>query len=155
MAIFKITKADCDKIIALPKEIDQDIHWSIKENAAWAEATLPVKCEWPGSLELRITVNTDLPSKYSLTVLLNQVYRIKGLDVNGSHSNKCTDKKIWISQTHKHDWSEACPDGHAYTPADITGTTIETALNQFCKECNIIFRGTFRPVPMKPRMTGV
>jgi hypothetical protein len=155
MAIFKITKSDCDKIISIPKEISQDLHWSIKTNESWAEATLPIRCGWPGSLELIITVNTNLPSKYSMTILLNQAYRIKGLDVNGSHSNKCTDKIIWAGMTHKHDWSEICPDGHAYTPNDITGVTIEEVLNQFCKECNIIFKGVFNPMPVQSRMTVV
>ena len=155
MAIFKITQVDCERILALPKEISQNVRWSIKGNNSWAEATLSVKCEWSGHIELRITVNTALPWKYSMNILLNQAYRVKGLDVNGSHSNKCTDGQIWLCQTHKHDWSEVCPDGHAYTPTDITGDTIETVLNQFCQECNINFRGSFQPVPMKPRMKGV
>jgi len=154
MSIFNVTKSDCDKILSLPKTINRDVRWSLKPNEAWAITTLPVKCQWPGNLELRITVNTELPSKYSMSILLNQV-RIKALDINGSHSNKCTDKKIWAGQTHKHDWSDVCPDGHAYTPIDITGVTIETVLNEFCKECNIVFKGTYLPVPMNPRMTGV
>ena len=154
MAIFKVTQADCAKILSLPKEIDQGVRWSMKGNE-WAEATLLIKCELPGRLELRVTVNTNLPAKFSMTVLLNQAFRIKGLDVNGSHSNKCTDEQIWVGQTHKHDWTEACPDGHAYTPNDITGDTIETVLKQFCKECNIVFKGTFSPVPIKPRMAGI
>jgi len=155
VAIFKITQADCARILAISKEIDQGVRWSFKGNESWVEATLPVRSKWPGQLQLRITVNTELPSKYSMNLLLNQAYRVKGLDINGSHSNKCTDGQIWLCQTHKHDWSEACPDGHAYTPTDISGDTIEAILNQFCQECNIVFTGSFQPVPMKPRMTGV
>jgi hypothetical protein len=155
VAVFKITQADCAKILAMPKEIDQSVRWSQKGNISWAETSLTVKCEWPGQLELKITVNTELPSKYSMTLLLNQAHRVKGLDVNGSHSNKCTDGKKWLCETHKHDWSESCPDGHAYSPDDITGETIEEVLKQFCLECNINFKGSFRPVPMKPRMMGV
>ena len=76
MAIFKITQADCAKILAISKEIDQGVRWSFKGNESWAEATLPVRSKWPGRLELRITVNTELPSKYSMNLLLNQAYRV-------------------------------------------------------------------------------
>ena len=154
MSVFNITKSACTQVLALQKTIGHDVVWTTKQNEAWAEARLPIKAQWPGSLELVITVNTALPSKYSMSIMLNQV-RIKALDVNGSHSNKCTDKIIWAAQTHKHDWSDVCPDGHAYTPTDITGSTIADVLNQFCKECNIVFSGTFTPVPMTPTMNGV
>jgi hypothetical protein len=154
MSAFKITKADCDRVLAISKDITHDLSWSVKPNRAWVEASLPIKSEFPGDLELRITVNTILPSKFSFSILLNQI-RIKSLDVNGSHSNKCTDQKIWAGETHKHDWSQVCPDGHAYTPTDITGSTVQAVLNQFCQECKIVFTGKYQPVPINAALPGV
>jgi hypothetical protein len=105
-------------------------------------------------MELRVTLNTLIPTKYSFSILWNQI-RVKSLDVNGSHRNKCTDGKTWASQTHKHDWSQVCPDGHAYTPADITGETVQTVLNEFCIECNITFGGKYQPAPIRQPLPRV
>jgi len=155
MAVFKVSQADCDRILALTKVIDQDIHWTAKTNEAWAQANLLIKSNDPGRLELIITINIMIPAIYSMTILYNQAHVIKRLDVNGSHLNKCSDGTRWNHQTHKHTWSEVCPDAHAYTPDDITGTTVEEVLKQFCQECNITFKGKFTPVPIRQRMAGL
>ena len=155
MARFPITERECNSIIALPKAIRANITWIEKANKAWVTSKLPVECEFKGRLEVIITVNVEEPSIFSITLLLNGAYRIRGLDVRGSHYNKCSDHQRWHCQTHKHPWTESCPGGHAYTPTDITGTTIQEMFPQFCRECNVDFRGQFRPAPTQAELPGM
>jgi hypothetical protein len=155
MARFPITETECNQIIAMPKTITSDISWTSKPNKSWSACRLDVQTNARLNLEIRITVNNDDPSKFSIVLLLNALYRIKGLCFRGSHENKCTDKLRWNSQLHKHIWSDSCPGGHAYTPSDITGSTLQEVFNQFCNECNITFSGYFKPLPIQTSFTGV
>ncbi|MFC1592840.1 DUF6978 family protein [Candidatus Omnitrophota bacterium] len=155
MARLPITESECDKVLALPKQIAADIVWTQKSNKSWATSVLPVESDLKSKLEVILTVNVEEPSKFSFTLLLNGIHRLRGLDIKGSHHNKCSDQHRWDGQTHKHAWQDSCPGGHAYTPADITGTGIMEAFVQFCGECNIDFRGNFNPLPGQSQLVGI
>ncbi len=155
MAKFSITEKECSEILALRKRIKDDISWTQKPNKSWSTAKVTVENAVRMKLEIRITVNNEESSKFSVIFLLNGTYRIWGLDVGGSHNNKCTDNKRWDCQIHKHCWNDACPGGHAYTPVDITGTTLREIFEQFCNECNIEFEGYFNPLPIQKQLKGV
>ena len=155
MARFPITERERDSIIAVPKYIRDNVTWIQKPNKSWATSKMAIEGNFKGQLYLIATVNTEEPSKYSLTLLLNGVHRLTGLDVRGSHHNKCSDQQHWYQQLHKHTWSDNCPGGHAYTPIDITGTTLQEVFTEFCKECNIDFRGRFNPVLTQAQIPGI
>jgi len=155
MARFPITETECGQILSAPKTITADVSWTSKANKSWSACRLDVETDARLSLDIRITVNNDEPSKFSIVLLLNGLHRIRSLCYRGSHENKCTDKLRWNSQLHKHTWSDNCPGGHAYTPSDITGTTLQEVFEQFCKECNIRFLGHFKPLPIQSSLTGV
>ncbi len=99
------------------------------------------------NLKIVITLNKYEPTIYSFALIFNNAFRIRGLDVNGSHSNKHTNAEKWISKTHKHKWTNQCRDRFAYTPNDITADDVEGKLKQFCKECNILYQGSLADVP--------
>ncbi len=155
MPRFPISESECNKIIALPKRIRENISWVKKDNKSWVTCKVPVEGDFKGQLELIMTVNVEEPSKFSFTLLLNGAHRIYGLDVGGSHSNKCSDQQKWHGETHKHPWTDVCPSGHAYTPTEITGTTLQEVFMQFCNECNMDFRGHFSPAPTQPQLLGI
>lgn len=155
MARFPITEIECDKVLAIPKQITANIVWTQKSNKSWARSVLPVESDLKSKLEVILTVNVEEPSKFSFTLLLNGIYRMRGLDIRGSHHNKCSDQQRWDGQIHKHSWQDSCPGGHAYTPADITGAGIKNTFAQFCKECNIDFQGYFNPLPGQSQLVGI
>ena len=146
MARFPITEIECEQILALPKQIKADILWTQKSKKSWGTSKIPVEI---------LTVNIEEPSKFSITLLLNGIHRIRGLDMNGSHINKCSDQKRWDGTTHKHCWKDICPGGHAYMPTDITSVGLKEVFMQFCKECNIAFLGHFNPLPVQPQLMGI
>jgi hypothetical protein len=103
------------------------------------------------NLKVVITINRFSYEKYSCTLILNNSFRIRGLDVKSSHTNKCKDKNNWKAETHKHKWVEKCRDGWAYTPTDIDESSIPSAINSFFKECNINHNGRIDRLP--PQLT--
>ncbi len=155
MARFPITESECEQILALPKQIRADITWSQKPNKSWGTSKVPVESDLKSKLEVILTANIEEPSKFSITLLINGIHRIRGLDISGSHINKCSDQKRWDETTHKHCWKDTCPGGHAYTPIDITSVGLKEVFIQFCKECNIDFLGHFNPLPVQPQLTGI
>ena len=146
MARFAVTEEECNRILSMPKTVDAKVSWVSKANKSWSACRLEVVNEANLNLEIRITVNNYQLEKFSIVLLLNGIHRIKGLCYAGSHINKCSDGKRWTCQLHKHSWSDICPGGHAYTPNDITGTTLGDVFDQFCNECNVTFTGDFRPL---------
>lgn len=158
MPKFPITEAESEALISAQKQIISDVSWSQKSSKSWSTAKLPVeatKGSLQGQLELIITVNTELPSKFSMTLVLNGAHIIRRLDIGGSHSNSSSDRKRWHQQTHKHTWSDQHAISHAYTPQGITGSNLCDVFTQFCKECNIVFKGQFHDAAAQPQLPGV
>ncbi|MCD6391623.1 MAG: hypothetical protein J7L92_06520 [Dehalococcoidia bacterium] len=155
MAKFPVTDGECAKILAASKVITADVVWTRKHNKSWATSVLPVENDLKYKLEVILTASIEEPSKFSFTLLLNGNYRIRGLDINGSHYNKCSGQQRWVGQTHKHTWQDSCPGGHAYTPIEIDGTGINETFVQFCRECNIDFRGNFKVLTGQSQLVGI
>jgi|GEM_PF-2395938 len=157
MPRLAITETDCQQILGALKQIEANITWTQKASKAWVTCRVPivVPSDIKGRVELVMTVNMEEPSKFSFSLLLNNAHRITGLDVNGSHINKCSDGQRWDHQTHKHSWSDTCPGGHAYTPPDISGGSVEEVFRQFCTESKIAFTGAFLPAPLQPGLRGL
>lgn len=155
MAKLPITENECNLILSLAKHVSEDVVWVKKANKTWASSKVSVESNFKGKLDIILTVNMDELSKFSITLLCNSTHRIRGLDMNGSHHNKCSDQSRWNSATHKHSWRDDCPGGHAYTPSDITKIDIGDVFLQFCKECNVTFNGKFNSLPIQMKLTGV
>lgn len=146
MAKPPITEKECNQILSMPKRITSDISWTSKSNKSWSTCKLQVQNDANLNLDVYITVNNYELQRFSVVLLLNGVHRIRGLCHSSSHLNKCSNGKRWDCAMHKHSWSDSCPGGHAYTPIDITGSTLGEVFVQFCNECNIDFIGNFRPL---------
>jgi len=145
MARISLTEMQVNNILKSPKDITEDINWITL--GSWHKCELNVRNRLKVDLKLFINVNSKIPSLYSLSLILNNRYRIVGLDVNGSHTNKHTDTNKWKNKTHKHRWTDVCHESWAYTPTDVKTSTLKEAFNSFCKECNIDFKGEFRTLP--------
>ena len=148
MAISALSETDVESIIREKKQIRDDVRWQSKPNRSWLTAGLDVIHPRHIKLTMHLNINTLLREKFTYALFLNGSYRIRALDINGSHKNKHHDANEWISQIHKHKWTDKCYDRFAYTPDDITGSSHEDIFRQFCVECNIDFLGTFHRLPL-------
>ncbi len=155
MARLPITESECNNILLLPKQITSDIVWTKKTNKSWASSKVSVESGLKSKLDVVLTVNVEEPSKFSITLLLSSMHRIRSLDMCGSHYNKCSDRQRWDSSMHKHCWNDYCPGGHAYTPTDINGVGLRDVFTQFCNECNIKFLGHFNPLPIQIQLPRI
>lgn len=149
MARIPLTDAEVQKILQIPKVVNEDVVWHLTPNQSWAKCELNVENKLKTNLKLYLNWNCDEPSLFSFSLIQNNAYRIAGLDFNGSHKNQHTDDKVWKGETHKHRWTEKCRDSWAYTPENITNKDIREVFKIFCKECNIEFKGKFSLLPSR------
>ncbi len=153
MARIPLTGEEADRIIQVQKQISQDVQWRQDINESWVKCELEVENTMKVNLKLHLNQNSYEPSLFSFSLILNNAYRIRGLDFNGSHKNRHMDDRQWHAETHKHKWTDRCRDSFAYTPTDITANILEEVFRQFCSECSIEFSGRFRSPP--PRQLGL
>lgn len=78
---------------------------------------------------------------------MNNAFRVRGLDVNGSHGNRHTNSERWVGRTHKHRWTDPCQGRFAYTPTDILSQTVDEQLREFCVESGITGSVTLDSLP--------
>ena len=150
MARIPLTEQEAERIVQDRKRVGEDVQWrKADEGESWLKCELNVENSLRANLKLYLNWNTEEPMLFSFSLILSNAYRIRGLDFNGSHKNRHTDRKRWQSETHKHKWTDACRDSFAYTPNDITAELIEEVFRQFCVECNIEFTGGFSSAPPK------
>lgn len=148
MAVPHIREAQVDLLLREGDLRIEGTHvWHESANRSWVKAEIPVDNSKSASLRLTITANQELPNRFSIALLFNSTLRIRGLCMEGSHSNKHTNKDKWIGELHKHKWSDDCQDRFAYTPTDITGTNIQEILEQFCAECGIQCSALLAEIP--------
>ena len=78
--------------------------------------------------------------KLSYVLLRRGTGRIYGLDLGAAHRNP--DQRE-VGATHKHHWTTAFRDKHAYVPGDITASWDEPVhvWEQFCTEARIAHDG--------------
>lgn len=139
---------NCDKIIK------EDIKWIQKNDKKYTiEFNVPIEVNYPGKFVLIGTYNYSL-NRFTFTILYNNEFRIKALDIGKGHKNP--DKKR-IGKKHKHKWTDKYKDKWAYEPNDITtGASIEQIFYEFLKECNIIYTGNkFTIPPYQLEMDGL
>lgn len=150
MARILLTEQEVERIIGANKRIHGDMEWQYRENEGYAKCQLSVANTLGVNLKMVANVNMEESSIYSFSLILSNAYRIRGLDVSGSHRNKHTNNSEWRGTTHKHRWSDRCRESFAYTPKEsILPQNIEKAFRTFCQECNIDFEGTVRTLPPK------
>lgn len=150
MARTPLTAQTVDGIISASKSIQGDVMWAYRPIEGYTKCQIAVNNELGLNLKIYGNLNMEETSIFSFSLILNNAYRIRGLDVNGSHGNKHTDRNEWRSKTHKHKWSDHCREAFAYTPEDIFNPKdIEQAFKTFCQECNIDFKGVVKTIPPK------
>ena len=149
MAVSQVSEKDVDDLLKISDlEAVGTASWKCSSNKSWYRAEVEVQSgKVSVNLKIVITVNMYEPTIYSFALIYNNAFRIRGLDINGSHSNKHTNSEKWIATTHKHKWTNECRDRFAYTPNDITAEDIGGRLEQFCGECNIQYGATLNELP--------
>ena len=152
MARIPLTEDEADRLVAAPKTISGDLVWSHDVDRGWAKSELKVASELGVDLRVYSNINMKEPSLFSFALLVNRVFRIRGLCINRGHVNKHTNNEKWWPGTHKHRWTDRCRDRFAYTPAESISSDVGEAFRQFCTECAITFDGQIRPLP--PRQIG-
>jgi len=99
MARIPLNEAEVAKIMQTSKAIVQDIHWEKNPNESWFKSEVEVKNRLRLNLKMHLNANARDYCLYSFTLILNNAFRIAGLDVNGSHKNKHTDSNNWMGET--------------------------------------------------------
>lgn len=148
MAKILLTEQQADRIVTAQKSINTNVEWAYHLNEGYAKCQLTVANALGMNLKVYGNVNIEEPTIFSFSLILNNAYRIRGLDVSGSHKNKHTDSSEWRGATHKHRWSDRCREAFAYTAKEaIPSDDIAQAFKTFCNECNIDFVGEVRSIP--------
>lgn len=154
MARILLTEQQADVIVSAQKSINTNVEWTYRPTEGYAKCQLIVANSLGINLKVYGNVNIEEPTIFSFSLILNNAYRIRGLDVSGSHKNKHTDSNEWRGETHKHKWSDRCREAYAYTPTEtIQPQDPAQAFKTFCNECKIEFAGEVKPVP--PRQFGM
>lgn len=149
MAVPQIREAQVDLLLREGKlRVEGDFVWHEGANKSWAKTEIPVRNNKSASLRLCITANQFFPGSYRFALLFNTTLRIRGMCVNGSHSNKHTNREKWQGQTHLHKWKDDCQDRFAESTS-IAGSTAQELLEKFCAECNIECSATLADTPVK------
>ncbi len=144
MARIPLTEDEAERLVAAPKTITGDLVWSHDVDRGWAKSELRVTSDLGVDLRLYANINMKEPSLFSFALLVNRVFRIRGLCINKGHVNKHTNKEKWSPGTHNHRWTDACRDRFAYTPAEDISLDVGEAFQQFCAECSITFNGQIK-----------
>ncbi len=85
------------------------------------------------------------------------------LDVRGSHFNRRTDSRMWINQTHLHEWRDPYKDAHAVDPpppwppewfrdddTKVTSDQLRELFEMFCRMFHVKLGGAYHWVdPLK------
>jgi hypothetical protein len=138
MAVPQIREAYVDDLLQNGDlRIEGLYTWQSSANKSWARVQIPVESNKSRSLKIVITANLEYPGFYSISLLLNNANRIRALDVNGSHSNKHTNRDKWIGQSHFHKWTDVCHDRFCYSPTIPLGNSVQEDLEHFCEEVGI------------------
>jgi hypothetical protein len=150
MARILLTEQEAERIVAASKSINTNVEWTYRPSEGYAKCQLAVRNVLGVNLKVYGNVNMEEPTIFSFSLIVNNAYRIRGLDVNGSHRNRHTDDNEWRGMTHKHRWSDRCREAFAYTPPEaIYPNDIGQAFRTFCDECSIKFEGEVEIVPPK------
>jgi hypothetical protein len=149
MAVAQVREQDVEALLASGAlSVTGAYTWQHSSHKSWIRAMLPVTVQRqkPPTLRIVATVPLQRLTRFNFVLLWNNV-RVRGLCIEGSHTNRHTNDERWIHQTHKHRWSDVCQDRFAYTPTDITAVDAQGLLAQFCAECGIDCTATLAEVP--------
>jgi hypothetical protein len=138
------TESDLDAILNDPtKMINGDIRWHEDEDHSPAvEFLVAVESNSGYQLKIRGSYNIKCNS-LGFSMLLGGCGRIYGLDIGTDHRNP-KPENVNVGKLHKHKWTDAHKDKHAYVPDDITAGTdnVVKVWQEFCAEAKIIHNGT-------------
>ena len=154
MPRIPLTESEANRLITAPKSIRDDLAWTNNPNEGWAKSEMRVANDMGADLRVYANVNMKEPTRFSFSLILSRNFRILGLDVNGGHVNKHTNREEWRPGTHMQRWTDRCRDRFAYTPEEEISEDLGEAFVQFCSECNIDFQGQVRPLPARQLSLG-
>ncbi|MEN9646648.1 MAG: hypothetical protein RL238_3317 [Actinomycetota bacterium] len=157
-----LTEREADHIVEhVPMKIASQVEW-LEHRGFW-KAVVPVTgAGVTTSLVMDLTINKQLPGKYTMQLRQRSGVNIRRLDVRGSHSNRpeTGNSERWQSRTHKHRYRDMFEDAFAYTPTDIPDTTSSPfhpepdehgrVFEAFCGECGIDHAGQWTDPPGEP-----
>lgn len=141
-----LTESEMTTAISLPKLVTGATIWQPKANQAWAHA------EWQlhhdlGGVKLRLLANINLrdPEKFATSVLWNDI-RVAGVCVRTPHSNKHTDDRRFLWDSHEHVWTDAC---NATWCRQMTETpdSVKSAVSVLCTSFGVTFQADWQDPP--------
>jgi hypothetical protein len=144
-----VTEAEFQAILSdTTKRVAGDLSWRRPEDGHATALAFRADIENAPQQPLLVKVwyNRVVPT-LSFSLIHRPTGRIYGLDIGPEHHNpSCTHIG---SDTHKHVWTDAVRDKHAYRPEDITARADQPNLawEQFCREANITHDGVLYALP--------
>ena len=144
-----MTRAEFEAILAdQTKRIVGDVVWRKPDDGH--RQALAFRVDVHNAVDYPLIVNgwyNPLVPSLSIALIHRAVGRIYGLCIGREHHNPtCSNVG---ADVHKHAWSDATRDKHAYRPADISATadTPVLALREFFEEANIRLEGSIAAIP--------
>lgn len=152
MAVPQIREVQVDALLQYGGlKIEGEYVWQQSSNKFWLRIEIPVHNTKSASLKLCITASQEFPERLRFALLYNTTVPIRRLCVDGSHSNKHTNRDKFLAQTHLHKWNDRCQDRLAV--ATTIAGNVQEILEQFCEECNIQCLATIADRPtLQPEM---
>lgn len=148
MAVPQVREAQVDLLLRDGDlRIEGSYGWHEGANKSWLKIDIPVQNKLGASLRLAISANQEIDNRIRIAMLFNTKLRIRGLCVNGNHSNKHTNKQKWTLETHWHRWTDDCSDRFAYDSTETSGMTPQETLTRFCDEVGIDCLVTLAEMP--------
>jgi len=133
-----LMESEADHILALPKQILEDIRWKEEEGQWYMEVPVEAPEDWPLRLYGRFNPRTG----HCTFILFCGRQNLRRLDAGKRHHNPECDN---TTPFHKHKWTDRFRDKWAYDVSPVS--SISDAFHLFVEECNIQLHGSFKAPP--------
>ena len=146
---MSLTREEADRLVALPKTIEQVIHWlPVGPSTSRFRFRSVVNCP-PPNPDLELIGNVGV-TNWSFVLLHPSMAPLRKLTVHGGgHVNPDGSD---AGPHHKHIWDAEHQDRITYTPGDVRFHDFNLALEDFLRECSITLRAEYAPLTIPRRL---
>lgn len=139
----EIDEAGAERILALPKWIEEDLLWATDGENTITTASVFAEEQIPLTWYTRYNPRTGIYT----SILFWHRTCLRRLDVGKLHRNPPPIRDV-VGRIHKHRWTDAARDKLAYEPPEMSlSDSVAETLKKFLVECNIELRSELRNPP--------
>jgi len=137
----KPSKAEADRLIAVPKIASSAIRWKYSDVSARLETIVITPDQPEHFFRLLAYVSNEGSRNYSFVLLFHN-HPIRKFTKHSPHKIA----GVWVKEPHKHVWDGETENRQVYIPDDIDpiNQTINEQFLAFCAECKIELVGEYQ-----------